>query len=151
MARKQSKLKEKDYFQEKLAKYINKVKEANLIATELDRDISLEIKIGYTFCSITEMSIYDEEHRKHKIKIRVINREEGTVYDWSVDIFMNRYYLMKELLEEHFENNEKQLLDKSVDPFWDPSRETLIGMGYLNLMSLPYQLDNPSEISLVAE
>lgn len=47
------KIKEKNYFKEKLALHLNKIKEANLIAKELKRNVYFEIKLGYSFTSTT--------------------------------------------------------------------------------------------------
>ena len=99
---------ERSYFQEKLAQHINKIKEANLIAQELKRNVQFEIKLGYTFSSISEINIYnDPEESKYKIKVKVDNKEEGEVYYWDIDKFIDRYYIFKDLLEEYYESHKE--------------------------------------------
>ena len=35
--------------------------------------------------------------------------------------------MIRELLEEYFQDNELPMLDQNVDPFWDPPNPILIG------------------------
>jgi len=97
------------------------------------------------------MNIVDEESTKYKIKIRVHNREQNEVYLWDIEKFMNRYNLIKELLQKYFETSEIPKLSNEEDPFWDPSESKLIGQGFLNLMCLPYLLDNNTDLVVVSE
>ena len=56
LARKKHKEKEEKFFRDKLADYIKQIKEVNVIAKELKRNVYLEVKISYAFTSVTEMN-----------------------------------------------------------------------------------------------
>ena len=149
--------KDKHYLERKLAKYLPKILEINLIAKELKKNVSLNAKLSYTFkegidFSKGEISATTEDDRsKFKILIQVMNREYGYVYYWEVSKFSNRYYVIKDILEAYFETNELPILTKEEDPFWDPPEPHLIGQGFLKLMSLAYILDYSCDLAIVGE
>lgn len=89
--------------------------------------------------------------KKMKIQIQVTNKEEGTVYFWTIKKFLNRYFFIKEILDRYFETNQIPILSKEEDPFWDPAEQHLIGQGYLKLLSLVYLVDNGADLSLVGD
>ncbi len=62
-ASKQFKQKEKSYLQIKLAKYLPKVLEVNLVAKEMKRDIHFSIKLGYHY-EEHDMFMAEDKHRK---------------------------------------------------------------------------------------
>jgi len=39
-----------------------------------------------------------------KIKIEGVNKDYGYIYQWDTKKFSNRYFIMKDLLENYFEN-----------------------------------------------
>ena len=49
------------------------------------------------------------------------------VFIWDKKKFLNRYYMIKDLLDQYYENNMSPQLDLSVDPFYDPPEPHLIG------------------------
>jgi hypothetical protein len=59
--------------------------------------------------------------------IKIDNFEEGYYYQWSEDKFHDRFYLMRDLIEEYFETEKIPVVPKERDPFWDPPEPQLIG------------------------
>ena len=49
------------------------------------------------------------------------------VYIWDKKKFLNRYYMIKDLLDQYYENGIPPELDLSMDPFYDPPEPHLIG------------------------
>jgi uncharacterized protein with von Willebrand factor type A (vWA) domain len=62
------------------------IEEMNLMANELKRKIEFKLKLAL-----------DEDD---KVKVLVKNNEENTEYSWEADKCQDRYYLIKDLLEE---------------------------------------------------
>lgn len=79
------------------------------------------------------------------------NRETTAQYMWSLSKFTNRYFMIKDLLEQHYEGTKLPDKNTSEDPFWDPPEPRLIGQGFLCLESLGYLLDNPTTLTLVGD
>ena len=102
---KKYRIKEKNFIENKLAKYLPKVLEVNLIAKELKRNVQLQAKLKYVY--ETDCHFFTEDKaQKGQIKIQVNNREEGQVYLWDLHKFSNRYYIIKELLDKYFETTQ---------------------------------------------
>ena len=141
---------EKKYLEGKLAKYLTRITEVNLIAKELKRNITFSPHLTYQFTD-SQLVEKNDEKKKQKIKVLVENHEEGYNYVWELSRFSNRYFIIKDLLERYFENNETPKLEKEKDPFYDPMECQQVGQGFLKLMSLAYLLDNPTELILVGD
>lgn len=45
-------------------------------------------------------------HSKTDLVIIVDNQEDKYFYEWTVDKFQNRLFMIRELLEEYFEDNQ---------------------------------------------
>jgi hypothetical protein len=95
------------------------VDEANWMAYELDRKIQFNIKISNkaqdgNSIAPANMQLMTE------IVILVANLEDKTTYEWTTDKFENRVFMMRDMLEEFYENDELPKVDKELDPFWDP-------------------------------
>jgi len=143
---------EKIQIEHKLAKHLSQITEINLIAKELNRDINFSMKLIYNFVSGAELQLFgNEKTMKTKIQIEVNNKETKNQYFWSVSKFMNRYFIIKDLLEQFYEGIELPQKNTPEDPFWDPPEAHLIGQGFLCLESLGYLLDNPAELHLVGD
>ena len=41
----------------------------------------------------------EEKHKKSKLIVEVLNKEEMTIYTWSIDKFLHRYYFIKQMLD----------------------------------------------------
>ena len=65
------KKKEKNYLEHKLAKYLPKVLEVNLIAKELKRNVSFSAKLSYSYAGETNNLSNDDKTKKLNIKIQV--------------------------------------------------------------------------------
>lgn len=75
---KKYRIKEKNFIENKLSKYLPKVLEVNLIAKELKRNVSLQAKLKYVYAENQDLTQFNEEKaQKGQIQIQVNNREEG--------------------------------------------------------------------------
>lgn len=63
----------------------------------------------------------------YPIKVKVDNRDVKEIYYWSIDKFMHRYDLFRDLLEKYFETSSIPSLKLIEDPFWDPKEAICIG------------------------
>jgi len=143
---------EKIQLEYKLAKHLSQITEINLIAKELHRDISFSMKLLYNYISGAELQLFGhEKSMKTKIQVEVNNKETNTQSYWSISKFTNRYFIIKDLLEQFYEGVKLPENNTPEDPFWDPPEAHLIGQGFLCLESLGYLLDNPAELHLVGD
>ena len=93
--------------------------EANWMAYELERKIQFNIKISNKAedgNSIAPANI----QLMTEIVILVANLEDKTTYEWTTDKFENRVFMIRDMLEEFYENDELPEVNKELDPFWDP-------------------------------
>ena len=79
----------KQQLERKLRKSIPRITEINLIAKELQREISLSVKLEYHY----------SPEEKPRIYVEITNSEEKSIYNWSLGKFRNRYYLIKDLFD----------------------------------------------------
>ena len=93
---------------ERIEKQLNhllpQINEANQASNELKRKIIFSTKMVRTidpFLKDGEIS-----HSKTDVVIIVDNQEDKYFYEWKVDKFQNRLFMIRELLEEYFEDNE---------------------------------------------
>ena len=78
------------------------VNEGNLAATELKRDIKFNTKMVKKldpFLKDGQMS-----HGNTEILVKVDNNEEKYYYEWTIDKFRNRIFMIREILDQYFEN-----------------------------------------------
>jgi len=80
----------------------------------------------------------------------VNNIEEGYFYEWPVDKFENRLFMIREILEEFFDDGKYPQLVKEADPFWDPPNPILIGQSFLQLEPLSLMFENNLEASILS-
>lgn len=90
---------ERQYLEHKLAKYMPQVQEVNLIAKELKKNVYFQIKLGH------DVNASEVATDQLKIRVEGINKDYGYVYQWDTKKFSNRYFIMKDLLDNYFENN----------------------------------------------
>ncbi len=81
--------------------------------------------------------------------MEVYNKEEQQIYVWNIEKFLNRYYIIKEILDQYFENYTNPVESQEKDPFWDPVEAQLVGSCYVTLIPLIHLIDNPCEVNLV--
>ena len=79
---------EEAILEDNLTKYLPMIKEANLIAEELKRDVKLELKLVKELPDWIGKNIgNDLKKAKTAVQIRVENLEEGTQYKWDGNNF----------------------------------------------------------------
>lgn len=90
--------------EQKLMNYYPKIKEANEIADCLHRRI-----LFFPFVdSINLMPVSAEGSGNEEdliVKVKVVNKEEGWLYYWSLERFEERLELMREALDNYFNFN----------------------------------------------
>ena len=59
---KKYRIKEKNFIENKLSKYLPKVLEVNLIAKELKRNVQLEAKLKYVYAENNDVNNFNEEN-----------------------------------------------------------------------------------------
>ena len=110
------------------------VNEANLIGTELGRNITFSVKM------VKEIELGGNEG-KTEVMIRADNKEDGWYGMWNTDKFESRVQMMREVLNEYFDTEVKPSFeDKSKDPWWDPVEPINVGTSYLGLRPLTYAM-----------
>jgi len=121
------------------------VNEANLAANELERKIEFKTKMVKKLDPFAGVS-----SGKTEILINIKNNEEHYFYEWPVDKFENRLFMIRELLEEFFDTNVLPEITKESDPFWDPPNPILIGQSFLQLEPLSLMFENNLEAAILA-
>lgn len=116
-----------------------------MIAAELGREIRFNVKMVSTMPDFGDL-----KDSKREFKIKVDNKEDGYFYMWEPDKFTNRLYMMRENLNEYFDNNGEvpDFSNKELDSFWDPPEPVLIGTSYLKLQNLGYMLESEGKIAI---
>lgn len=122
------------------------VNEANLIAGELKRKVKFGVKMVR---NMPEFGTIAES--KTDLMIRVDNDEDKFYYQWPAGKFTDRMEMIRELLNNFFENGElPDFNDKSQDPFWDPPEPLLVGSSYLQLKNLTVTLENELDAQILS-
>ena len=119
----------------------------------MERAIKFEAKLINIFReSALNLDPMEEfKNRKTEIMIQVTNEEDGNVYLWNEETFTNRLYMIKDMYEEFKNDGVVPIVDKDLDPFWDPPDAQLIGQGYYLLKGLLSFIDNPIDVQLVGD
>merc|ERR1719487_1459113 len=117
------------------------VKEANLIAKELQKPYEFKTKL--------HVHAVDSGRRRTDVVVEV-QYCGHRVYEWAPSVLENRIFLMRELFEKWCDDGEVDVSEE-LDPYWDPVQEEhLIGTARLYLESLTMQLDNPFESRIMS-
>jgi hypothetical protein len=69
------------------------------------------------------------------LSIRVENLEDKYNYFWTVEKFNNRLALVRDYLEDFFDDGVLQTINEDNDPFWDPPAPKLLGQTQLRLIN----------------
>jgi len=121
------------------------VKEANLIAAELQRPHRLETRMQ------VELS---GERSRGTIRVTAAVLQEGVrLYEWTPETLENRVFLLRELLQKCEEEGVEvaSALRNEEDPLWDPVEvERLIGVAQVLLEGLLLQVDNQLDARILS-
>jgi len=121
------------------------VKEANLIAVELNRPHRLETKM--------EVELSSERSRGTIHVTAKVLRDGVCMYEWSPETLENRVFLLRELLQRCEEEGMEaaQHLSDEDDPLWDPvEAERLIGVAQVLLEGLLLQVENELDARILS-
>lgn len=124
-----------------LEQILPQVREADLIAAELGRDVRFNSQLTGV---IPDFGVAGKNNMKKEFLIKVDNREDGVSYLWNADKFTNRIFLMREKYNEYVDNLGKipDFSNKDEDPFYDVPQPIMLGKSYLELASLSYMIDS---------
>lgn len=124
------------------------VNEANLAATELKRDIKFNTKLVKKLDPFLKDGVLSQG--KTDVVVKVDNNEEQYFYEWPAEKFQNRLFMIREILDQFFDDGDMPVLDKNEDPFWDPPNPILIGQSFIQLSSLAYYMENQLEAAILS-
>lgn len=112
---------ETEALEQKLNKIQPLINEANLCAKEFGRDIYFKAKLVTVIPETLNKSPLDEfKNRKTEIRVKVYNNEESYTYLWSLEDFQERIILIRELVNQFYENGQSPEFTVEDDPFFDP-------------------------------
>lgn len=120
--------------------------EANKIAQLMGKSIRLQ---DIYISKFEEGSIDSMPETKDEVQVRVENYENGSVYVWSQEKFRDKLVEMRDAFQT-FEDEDFKELAKDQDPFYEVPEPILLGSAYYMLGGLPYLLDNPRKVPIVA-
>lgn len=132
--------------EKKLGHLLPLINEANLISKELKRKIIFNVKMIRVMPEFASL-----QDSRTDILVKVDNGEDNYYYQWDTDKFQNRLELMRDHLNQYFEDQTiPDYSDKDLDPFWDPPEPLLIGTSYLSLKNLGYMLNNDLDAKILS-
>jgi len=79
----------------------------------------------------------------------VQNFEAGQLSMWTAEKFQNKLMEMRDALQA-FEDQDFKELQREDDPFYEEPQPILLGQAYYLLEGLPYLLDSPRVVPIVA-
>jgi hypothetical protein len=121
------------------------VKEANLIAAELQRPHRLETRM--------QVELSGERSRGTICVTAAVLQDGIRLYEWSPETLENRVFLLRELLQKVEEEGLQAATDllSEDDPLWDPVEvERLIGVSQVLLEGLLLQVDNQLDARILS-
>ena len=124
------------------------VNEANLAAKELQRQIKFSAKLIKKMDPFLKAGALSQGPTD--VIIKVENLEEKYFYEWTVQTFKDRVFLIREMLDDYFESGKLPKVPKSEDPFWDPPNPILIGQSYLSLSALGFVCDSDLDAAILS-
>ncbi|XP_072363261.1 kinesin-like protein KIF28 [Scyliorhinus torazame] len=108
------------------------VAEANQISEELNKNLKFESEVKNL--ALTDSKGHD---LIKEVMVKVTNTLTHQVWVWSLAKFVNRKFIMEDIVQR-FVDGEKISLDTESDPFWDPIEAVHLGTAYIWLQSLNY-------------
>jgi kinesin family protein 1 len=131
----------RSHLEEKLIKLIPMVTEANAIATEMDRPVSMTVKlIAYLY------EDGDVSETRTDIGVKVVDTATNRSYIWSYEKFQNRFFIIQEMYNNFCYSREEGRdfqIDNESDPLWDPDEEQsrILGISVLYMRPLVHMVD----------
>ena len=137
-----------DKLENTLYNIVKKIHKLKSIINELNRNMAIDICLSKNIIE----HYNDQDNTPITITIRVENYEEGVVYHWSKESFINRYDLMKDIYNRYiFENTFDVFnLSKQNDPLYDEVTPVILGYAFYKLEPCAYLMNNLSEIEIVS-
>ena len=125
---------------------LKKISKLEIINKELKRKINLKPTIQK---NLSEKNFIEDTNTS--IIIRVENYEEGEVYYWTAETFINRYDSMKALFNK-FNDDELEIenFKKEDDPLWQESKPYLLGYAFYRLEPIAYLMSNKSDLVILS-
>ena len=129
-----------------LFSYYSKIREANLIAKELNRNIEFSpfVKSINLLNTVNRKELSIENF----VNVKVVNREDGWINYWSLEQFDNRLTLIKEAMDYFFSRNQIKYT-KENDPFWDPEEFFLYGQSFSMAKNILYKFELSHKVGIV--
>lgn len=129
-----------------LFSYYSKIREADLVAKELNRNIEFApfVKSINLLNTVNRKELSIENF----VNVKVLNKEDGWVNYWSLEQFDNRLALIKEAMEYFFSRNQIKYT-KENDPFWDPEEFFLYGQSFSMAKNILYKFELSHKIGIV--
>jgi kinesin family protein 13 len=132
--------------EKRLINYYHKIKEANYIAQELNRNVEFVPFVA----SLNLLSTLNQKAVTPDliVNVKLINYEEGWVNYWGLEKFDNRLILFRDALEYFFSHN-KISYDEQNDPFWDPEEFFLYGQAFCLAKSVLYKFEITHKVGIL--
>ena len=132
--------------EKKLINYYHKIKEANYVAQELNRNIEFVPFVA----SLNLLASLNQKTATPDliINVKVINHEDGWINYWSLEKFDSRLILMREAIEYFFSHN-KISYNEQNDPFWDPEEFFLFGQSFCIAKNVLYRFEITHKVGIL--
>lgn len=132
--------------EEKLAKLVPLVQEANLMADEMKKGVKFEARLQV---KSNAKSALEELSNMQAIEPNVVMTDNnGSEWNWSVVKFDSRLYMMREMYQE-FSDFGPRDIPKAKDPFWDPPEPHEIGKAFVYLKALAHLVEIENQFTIV--
>lgn len=133
--------------QKKLLKVASMVSELNLMSAELNRKVKffLDLGPGYLEDDSVLFAITDI------IRVKVINEEYNLLYYWGLNKLNDRYFLIRDVLDEFFDTDQLPQVENDKDPFWDPEEPIDVGRCFLSFKPLSLLFDTEKTLRIYKE
>ena len=105
------------------------VSEANMMAEELRKEVTFDVKL----VSRLKNGIFHAE-----VVVEMKHKRSDAIWMWSKEKFVNRTYIMREIYDLFVQAGADfpPELSEEEDPFWDPPEPVLVGVANVYLSSL---------------
>ena len=136
--------------QEKMKDIRRDIAEANEIAKFMNKNIVFQ---DVYISKFDDQGIYSGggniNELQDEVQVKVQNFEAGQLSMWTAEKFQNKLMEMRDALQA-FEDQDFKELQREDDPFYEEPQPILLGQAYYLLEGLPYLLDSPRVVPIVA-